>query len=90
MYIEGYSTRTFKVDCSRMTTKQLLEHIKAQKEKGIYKRDFIDTCENELKKRQEQIIKENPPLTTVDKQKKKKQKKKKKKMSPSKKPSLKS
>ena len=95
MHIEGYSTRTFKVDCSRMTDKQLLEHIKAQKETAIYKKDFILACQKELNKRNIDQTKNQPeemPIP-VKKEKKKNQKNnnkrtKNKKIKKNKKPSL--
>ena len=52
MGIESLTNRTHKVDCRRLTTKQLKAHIKrAKNTNGLYKKAFIDACKEELKKR---------------------------------------
>lgn len=85
MFIEGFSTRNHRIDCSRLTDKQLRYHLKHQKKNKLYKKEFIEACENELKKRA--LLNQDTEVKVIEtpKKKKKKQaiKKKKKKQKPS-------
>lgn len=72
MFIEGFSTRNHKIDCGRLTDKQLRYHLKHQKKNKLYKKEFVEACENELKKRT--ILNEEIEVKPIEVPKKKKKK----------------